>query len=249
MNGRRSWTRDELLVALNLYCQLPFGQLHSKNPIIISVAEKLARTPSSLAMKLTNIASLDPKITQSGRSGLKGASKLDKLMWDEMQQDWEQFAEKSEEALISINTENPIDHLIHFSEEDHTALTKVRKGQGLFRKAVLSAYENKCCITGLSEKSLLVASHIIPWKANKAHRLNPSNGLCLSNIHDRAFDQGLLTLNDHFEVLLSSKIKQLKGEFTHDCFEKYEGVTIFNPKKFEPCLEALSFHRDEIYQG
>ena len=54
------WTREHRLIALNLYCKLPFGKLHKDNPIIKEVAAKMGRTPSSLAMKLCNFASLDP---------------------------------------------------------------------------------------------------------------------------------------------------------------------------------------------
>ncbi len=52
------WSREQLLIAFNLYCQMPFGKMHSKNPDIIRFADLIGRTPSALAMKLTNIASL-----------------------------------------------------------------------------------------------------------------------------------------------------------------------------------------------
>ena len=54
------WTREHLLIALNLYCKLPFGKLHKGNPIIVETALKMGRTPSSLAIKLCNLAHLDP---------------------------------------------------------------------------------------------------------------------------------------------------------------------------------------------
>jgi putative restriction endonuclease len=57
---RRNWTRDELIVAFNLYCKLPFGQLHAKNPRVVEMARALGRTPGSVAMKLVNFAALDP---------------------------------------------------------------------------------------------------------------------------------------------------------------------------------------------
>ena len=77
----KRWTQDELLVALGLYCQLPFGQFHRRQPLIIQAAKSLQRTPDSLAMKLSNLASLDPQITGTGRKGLPGASELDRQMW------------------------------------------------------------------------------------------------------------------------------------------------------------------------
>ncbi|CCI35526.1 hypothetical protein [Microcystis aeruginosa] len=66
------WTRDELLIALNLYYKFPYGQFHTNNPVIIEVAQKLQRTPSALVMKLCNFGSLDPRHQLRGVQGLKG---------------------------------------------------------------------------------------------------------------------------------------------------------------------------------
>ena len=102
MSKIKRWTRQELLVAFRLYCQIPFGRLHARNPEIIKIAELIDRTPSALAMKLTNIASLDPVITSTGRKGLWRASKADREMWQEMQKNWENFALESENTINSI---------------------------------------------------------------------------------------------------------------------------------------------------
>jgi predicted restriction endonuclease len=58
-------------------------------------------------------------------------------------------------------------------------------------------------MSGLSDSRLLIASHIVPWSSDKQIRLNPSNGLCLSAIHDRAFDKGLMTLSDDLKIVIS----------------------------------------------
>ena len=63
---RVPWTHDELVIACGLYFTLPFGQMHYRNPKIIEVARLLKRTPSSLAMKLVNLASLDPAHSARG---------------------------------------------------------------------------------------------------------------------------------------------------------------------------------------
>ena len=98
-----------MLVALYLYCQIPFGKMHSRNPEIIKYAELISRTPSALAMKLTNIASLDPAITSSGRRGLRNISLTDKAMWDEMQADWEGFAVEARQAATSLEAGIPLE--------------------------------------------------------------------------------------------------------------------------------------------
>ncbi len=78
MPAGRKWNRDELLVAMNLYRKLTFGQLHARNPVIVQVAGRLGRPAGSVAMKLCNLASLDPALRARGIRGLPGASALDR---------------------------------------------------------------------------------------------------------------------------------------------------------------------------
>jgi putative restriction endonuclease len=54
------WTRDELLIVLNLYHKLRFGQFDQRQPVIIGLANRIGRTPSPVAMNLSNLARLDP---------------------------------------------------------------------------------------------------------------------------------------------------------------------------------------------
>ncbi|HEY0847365.1 MAG TPA: HNH endonuclease [Noviherbaspirillum sp.] len=255
------WSREQLLIALNLYCQLPFGKLHARNPEIVRIAELIGRTPSALAMKLTNIASLDPAITTTGRSGLPGASKADKAMWDEMQQDWERFALESQSAIDALTgagrlsaeqsvTEYvpDISDILNYSAETKSAQVQVRVGQNFFRQSVLSAYQGRCCITRLSDPRLLVASHILPWRADKHHRLNPRNGLCLSALHDKAFDQGLFTLTDDLKVKTSRQLTAMeKNPFADDWLIKLEGRPIDLPEKFQPLRECIDWHRKNVF--
>lgn len=100
--AKENWTRPQLLLAFKLYCQIPYGKLHKSNPEIIEFGELIGRTPSALAMKLGNIASLDPEIILTGRKGLTGASISDKTMWEEIQNNWGLFAieiQKAEESF------------------------------------------------------------------------------------------------------------------------------------------------------
>src|SRR6185503_5128855 len=99
MATARKWTREELLVALNLYRKLSFGQLHARNPVIIELAAKLDRSANSVAMKLCNFASLDPLLRARGVRGLEGASALDRTVWAEFISAPVEVAAQSEEAL------------------------------------------------------------------------------------------------------------------------------------------------------
>jgi len=259
MATRTGWTRQQLLVAFYLYCQMPFGKMHFRNPEIIKFAEFIGRTPSALAMKLTNIASLDPAITSTGRKGLEGASAADKAMWEEMQADWGQFAIKTQQAVHNFEIANdfetipdrnyPPDEIVDYTGNNKLVMTTARVGQDFFRRAVLSAYENRCCISGLAIPKLLVASHILPWRTNEANRLNPRNGFCLSILHDKAFDVGIITIAEDMTVIVSRKYATNTDHFFNSALVAYEGKPIALPEKFHPDAKFLAYHRQHIFEA
>ena len=261
------WTRDDFLVALNLYHKLPFGKLHKGNPLIVEVAGKMGRTPSSLAMKLCNFASLDPVLQARGIKGLAGATKQDREIWSEFRKDYRDLAPASEEILHDLFTKDQSKEL-DFLERDRVRLERarpvapagptekrqlvqVRRGQQFFRQTILNAFGVRCAISGINVPRLLVASHIKPWADFPDERLNPRNGLCLSSLHDCAFDAGLISIDEDWRVVLSS---ELKGYFPETAlaqnFGQYEGKKIQLPEQVaEPSQPFLSFHRAEIFLG
>ena len=254
------WTREHFLIALNLYYKLPFGKLDSRNPLIIEVAQKMGRTPNSLAMKLVNFASLDPVQQARGIRGLSGATKQDREMWNEFQSNLSVLGPESEQMLHDMFTRDETKELDLLSREKVRIVTpsgptevettvKARRGQQFFRQTVLNAYDIRCCISGINVPRLLVASHIKPWGKFPSERLNPKNGLCLSNLHDAAFDSGLITLNEKLQVVLS---KRLKTFFPQPALEQnfipFEGKSICLPQKLaEPDPDFLSYHRITIF--
>ncbi|MCY4365435.1 MAG: HNH endonuclease [Chloroflexi bacterium] len=256
MTTRTPWTRQQLLAAFEIYCcRLNFGSFHSRNPEIVRFASSIGRSPSALAMKLSNIASLDPLITSTGRVGLKSASAADRAMWEEMTQDWDSFSLLLKENLDSLglaensdpvnSTEEPFDNPQLGVDRPITSTARV--GQRFFRTAVLSAYEQRCCISGLAIPGLLVASHIVPWRIDLANRVNPHNGLLLSALHDRAFDTGLFTIEKNMTVKVSRECPQ--DEFYSSAIFAFHGKRISSPLKFAPDPEFLKYHRDNIYIG
>lgn len=251
------WTKEQLKLAFNLYCQLPFGKLHSRNSEIIELAAIIGRTASAVAMKLVNFASLDPAITSTGRSGLGNASSLDREVWDEFHSDWERLAvecallyeqlrARRTEPASNVEPDESFD-LNDFSGETRQVLTQQRIKQDFFRRAVLASYRGKCCMTGLSDSRLLVASHIVPWSKDKANRLNPSNGLCLSALHDKVFDQGLITLTDDFEIVVSEDLMRSKDAFVKAVILPLNGRPIDAPERFVPQPEFIVWHRNNLF--
>ena len=248
------WTKEQLKLAFHLYCQLPFGKLDMRTPEVIKLAKLLGRTPGAVAMKLSNFASLDPAITGSGRKGLEGASKLDREIWDEFHADWEKLAVESELLRRSLDANAAIadeadEQLVpdDFTGETRKVVTEQRIKQNFFRRAVLSSYRGRCCMSGLSEPRLLVASHIVSWSKDKANRLNPSNGLCLSAIHDRAFDKGLITLTDDFKVVVSEELKRKKETFVIEVLLPLDGRAIESPERFAAQPEFIAWHRNQLF--
>jgi predicted restriction endonuclease len=263
--GRRDWTVDEVKLAYYLYCQLPFGRLHGRNPEIIELAKLIDRTPSAVAMKLVNLASLDNTITSTGRSGLKNASRIDRQVWDEFKQNWEQL---TEDAILQrtrlqqargqsqppSDLPDPIqaeaNAVTELDTPDYSANNRLvsvlqREKQSFFRRTVLSSYRERCCMSGLAEPKLLIASHIIPWSEDPNNRLNPANGLCLSAIHDRAFDQHLISLDENFRIIVSDKLKRRRDEaFMQTAFLQLEGKPITLPERFAPHHQFLARHRE-----
>ena len=256
------WTREHLLIALNLYCKLPFGSFDRNNPVVKEVAAKMGRTSSSLAMKLSNLASLDPVLRARGIKGLEGASNLDREMWKEFHSELSTLGTESEEVLHDLFTKDQnkeVDFLTRDKvrlvaptgpTESHSTV-KVRRGQQFFRQAVLTAYDIRCCISGINVPRLLVASHIKPWGKFPDERLNPCNGLCLSTLHDAAFDSGLITLDENFKVVLS---KRLRSFFPQPALEQnfipFEGKPIRLPEKLaEPDIGFLNYHRQSIFKA
>lgn len=256
---RRDWTLDERKLAFYLYCQLPFGRLDQRTPEVIALANMLGRTPSSIAMKLSNFASLDPAITESGRQGLRGASEGDRAVWKQFHEDWEQLAgecasllqrrksigheEDGEVVAEQADTELRSD----YSSDNRAVTGEQRIGQDFFRRAVLSSYEGRCCMSGISDHRLLVASHIVPWKEDVRNRLNPRNGLCLSALHDRAFDRHMISLSADLRVMVSRGLTiRGKEPLIKAAFLELEGQPIALPRRFRPDADLLATHRDNF---
>lgn len=216
--------------------------MHAKNPDVQRVAVQLDRTASSVALKLVNFASLDPEHQRRGIQGMGNVSKLDRQVWEEFYGNWGALADAETAAIESDE--------VGFTNEltERLVTLQVRRGQAFFRRTVLAAYEDCCCITGITSLDLIRASHIIPWAEGVEHRLDPRNGLALNALHDTAFDRGLITLDDSLRVVLSRHLgDSMPADVYRSFFEKYAGNTIRSPHRFSPSLEHLEYHRNHVF--
>jgi putative restriction endonuclease len=262
MTERKKWTHDELFVALNLYHKLTFGQMHARQPAIMALAQKLGRGANSVAMKLCNFASLDPALNLRGIKGLAGASALDRATWQEFHANLNETVPASEEALRKLFGASEDTDLEVLPKEgirvgkrppsgptEVSANVKLRRGQEYFRDAVLNNFGGLCGITQLGVRQLLVASHILPWGTHPAERLNVRNGLCLSRLHDAAFDRGLITFNSKLQLVLSPQLEAvLSQRAIVENFGAYAGETMLLPADAAlPDMEFLAVHRRKIF--
>jgi HNH endonuclease len=249
--GNKNWTREEHILAFNLYCKIPFGKIHTHNPQIIELAKILDRTPGSVSLKLSNFARLDPELQARGIKGMRHGAKGELEIWREFDDNPETLAFESE-RLLSKFTGRKLEEIAEIDERElpkegleRERIVRVRVNQHFFRVTVLSAYDNKCCVTGLAVPELLVASHIVPWARDSKQRMNPRNGLCLNALHDRAFDRGLMFIEEDMTVRFHKKLIQSEKKSPGlDWLLSYEQKPIYLPRKFKPELSFLSLHRN-----
>jgi predicted restriction endonuclease len=252
------WSREELILAFYLYCQIPFAKTKANNPEIIKLAKTIGRTPSSVARKLGNFGAFDPRLAKEGITGLTHYSKADREIWLEFNYDWDKLVLESSKLLSANGAEDLLPQVadideLSYSLASDTATTErkttvtTRLRQGFFRRAVLSSYNYSCCVCGIDLPELLIASHIIPWSVRTDTRVDPQNGLALCAIHDKAFDNGFITINSSYEILVSLVVMHSKSEFTQTVIKNFEGKKIILPIRFAPRVEYLEWHTKNLF--
>lgn len=252
---RKLWSREELILVFNLYLKLPFGKMHTRTPEIIEMANLIGRTVNSIAIRLTNFAACDPYHQNRGVKGMVGGIKQCQPIWDEFFGNKELLIFESENILAekeNVTIETKFNELL-FDLKDLKGETKLREvktrvNQNVFRQIVVANYSSKCAITGIDLPELLFASHIIPWSKNEDERLNPENGICLSALYDKAFDRGLIAVNEKYQILISEKLKKKKdADYYGKYFASIENQLLISPQRYFPKKEFIQYHLDEIF--
>ena len=126
---------------------------------------------------------------------------------------------------------------------DSTATIKTRgSAQKAFAGAVKANYEYRCAITGIVTKEFLVASHIVPWSEDQSVRLDPSNGICLSLLVDRAFEKGHLLIEDDLTIRIDwGRVGDDQALRSH--LEPCDGQKLSAPAKGAPQPKYLQRRR------
>lgn len=250
----RTWTREELIATLALYFQLPFGRLNHGTHEVKQLATLLGRTDNSVALRLVNFAACDPYIINSGRTGMPGGESRCQPIWDEFCNNHELLFLEAERIKAKLLAQ-PIERVLHITETDlvgttREAVVKQRVNQSVFRSMILANYNTTCAITGITVPELLVASHIKPWaESAPEEKLNPENGICLSSLYDKAFDQGLISITSDYKIILSPKLESYsKCDFYDRHFASIENQKITLPEEHLPSKLFLEWHRDCVFK-
>lgn len=135
-----------------------------------------------------------------------------------------------------------------FSVPDIEAKTSASRGkwQRYFRNSIiLPNYEFKCAITGIKTESLLTAAHIMRWADHKDKRLDPQNGICLSKLVDKCFEDKLIFIDDEYKLQIKEEVKNDKELYQQ--LKKFENIKINLPKNKDsrPKKIYLQKHREE----
>lgn len=245
------WSREESVLAFELYCRIPFQRTKANNPAVQELAHLLGRTPAAVARKLGNYGAFDPELQRNEISGLSHTSKLDRQVWDEFHQDWSGLVWEANRIRqdVQSRTESRRQRPPPSGASETVRMTKQRLHQAFFRETVLSSYASTCCVTGISVPQCLIASHIIPWSVEEKLRANPTNGLCLSATFDRLYDVGLMTVTPDFFVRFSHRIAEYGNEFDRELICSYQGRLIKKPHRFSPNAEFLEWHLKNRFES
>lgn len=267
----KQWNVNETTLCLGLYYLYSSGTVSFEEGIK-SLGAILNRTRGSVGFKVGNLTNCD-----NPEKGFSHGSKLDEAIFKKYSGNidilfldikkilsLDEYKNCDSSILLSNNPYSSSDSFFDFQEEeiayvageysssnyyadDKESIVRVREKQWAFRTSLLTNYDKTCCISGIKEPRLLVASHIIPWADNKSKRLDPANGLLLNTMLDRAFDQGMITFHpiDH-HLIVSDRIKDKK---TLEYLSSFEGCTLTPPKHLSatPSKENLQYHNDVIF--
>jgi len=199
---------------------------------------------------MQNFKYIDPTNTDTVNKGLGHVAKMDKAIFEEFQHDWGTLSFQAEQLTgLSLFDADPLQGARPLSSL--TQKNQVSRERIFFRKAVLAAHETTCCLSGVTVPAMLVASHIKPYSKCRTsnERTSPTNGLCLNTFYDKAFDQGIITIDPYYKVRVSMKVRE---QYPQEACERWlyhlEGKTINLPDRFKPDPIFLEYHTDNIFQ-
>jgi hypothetical protein len=202
----------------------------------------LGRTASAVALKMANLASLDQTLD---RRGMSNASSLDRRVWADFMNHMDRYIDapvSDHQDGFAERTQLPIDYEDRPVGLDVPVDSTRRQGQEFFRRMIIASYDERCALSGISDARMLVACHIAPWAEARERRLDPTNGICLNPLLDKAFERGIITLADDLRVMIARETEPKTSRYI---IEKC-GSHLRMPSKFRPDRELVAAHRSKF---
>ena len=127
-------------------------------------------------------------------------------------------------------------------------VVKQRLHQSSFREAVIAAYNGRCAVSGLPERRLLDAAHIISDKNELMGQPVITNGLPLSKIHHSAFDSNLIGINPDYRLHVSERLLSQNDGPMLESFKQLNGNKLRLPTRLidYPDRERLALRFEEF---
>ncbi|CAA0120406.1 HNH endonuclease [Zhongshania aliphaticivorans] len=148
-----------------------------------------------------------------------------------LQEGFDSDIEADVEAILSQDS---------VTDTEKATLLKTRIGQGNFRQKLISLWGG-CAVTGYKDTSMLVASHIKPWRASSnTERLDGYNGLLLLPTLDKAFDSGLVSFGETGNILISPLLQEPENLVIT------ESMSVNLKSEHQVYME---FHRDSVFRN
>ncbi len=250
---RQPWSRDELIVAFELYCRIPFRKTKATNRQVRELASLIGRTPASVARKLGNFGAFDPELAKRQITGLSHTSHADREIWEEFHSSWPALVLESHKLRMEMDGSlgsGGIAPSLPSGPSERMAITPQRVHQAFFRDAVLSSYDGMCCITRLSIPEVLIASHIVPWRLDESLRADPTNGVCLSATFDKLFDCGMISISPrNGTVMVSTELGSSSDPVARAEILRFADISVFKPARLGPNPDLLAWHVANVFRG
>lgn len=125
--------------------------------------------------------------------------------------------------------------------------TRVRLHQATFRINVLSAYKNRCSLSGLPIPELLEAAHITP-DSNTYSSTEISNGIAMTRLHHRAFDANLIGITPDLNIVVSDRLMEKDDGPILSALKNLDGQRLIPPysEKLSPDKNRLAQRYEEF---
>lgn len=119
-----------------------------------------------------------------------------------------------------------------------------------FRKAIVSLYEHRCALCGIrmltpEGHTVVEAAHIKPW--SEGHDDRPTNGLALCRLCHWSFDEGLMSVGDKYEVLVSKRVQIEQNLPGHILTLRDRPIFTPNGNEYWPAQDNFDYHRKNAF--